>query len=282
MIERSDLSLADPLRWPTGRWASIVAGAALWAVLTLASALQGQLFAAYHGRMQDWGATLGYTAAIFAVWALLAPAVLKTADAIADARPHRRTMLALWAIGFPLTTALHVALFVLLFGPVYGAGLPTPVAMAERVLLANFDKAIFAYLALAGFAHFRRRMRQRAHPLDRGDARETDDEGLWVRGAGGAQLVRYAEIDWIAAAGDYAEIHAGHRRVLTDSSLAALVEQLPWREFARVHRGAIVRLDRVREVRRLGRGDASLMLRDGQAVRLSRRYRENLAAHLPL
>ena len=34
--------------------------------------------------------------------------------------------------------------------------------------------------------------------------------------------------------------------------------------------------------RRLGRGDASIFLRTGQALRLSRRYRENLAVHLPL
>lgn len=282
MIERFALSRLTGRRWPRRRWASLAAGVALWALVTLASALQGQLFAAYHGRVQDWGATLGYTAAIFAVWALLAPVVLRALDALAAASLTRPAAVALWTIGFPLTIALHVALFVLLFWPVYGAGLATPFAMAERVLLANLDKASFAYLALAGFAHFRRRLRERTRPLDRADARATADDGLWIRGAGGAQLVRYPEIDWIAAAGDYAEVHAGPRRLLTDSSLAALADQLPRRDFARVHRGAIVRLDRVREVRRIGRGDASLVLRDGQAVRLSRRYRDNLAAHLPL
>jgi DNA-binding LytR/AlgR family response regulator len=64
--------------------------------------------------------------------------------------------------------------------------------------------------------------------------------------------------------------------------MAALVGQLPVNEFARIHRGAIIRLDRVQEIRRLGRGDASIFLSTGQALRLSRRYRANLAVHVPL
>jgi len=276
------ISTAAARHWPVRGAAALSAGAAAWALVTLASTLQGQLFAIYHGHPQDWWATLGYTAAIFSIWALLAPVVLKVADAVTAARPNRLTAVALWALGYPVTTALHVALFVLLFWPIYGSGLPTPFAMAKPVLLANLDNATFAYLALAAFAQVRRRNRDSARRGDDGEAPAAAEQGMWIRGAAGTELVRYREIDWIAAAGDYAEVHAGNRRLLADSSLAALVDQLPKHEFARVHRGAIVRLDRVREVRRIGRGDASLVLQGGQALRLSRRYRENLARHLPL
>lgn len=267
---------------PTRRLLIFGVAAALWIFVTLASAVQGQLFAAYRGRAQDWWATLGYTAAIFSVWALLAPAVLKLADMIYAARPRRVVAATIWVLGYPVVTALHVTLFVILFWPVYGTSVSTPFAMAERVFLANLDKSVFAYAALIAFAYLRRRIRDRAEVRDRADATPTDDAGLWIRAAGGSHLIRFDEIDWIAAAGDYAEVHAGDRSLLTDNSLAALVEQLPENEFARIHRGAIIRLDRVREVRRLGRGDASIFLHTGQMLRLSRRYREKLAVHVPL
>ena len=282
VIDNIKTIIAAETRPPDRRLLLLCVGAAAWSLVTLVSAVQGQLFAAYHGRPQDWWPTLGYTAAVFSVWALLTPAVLKVADMIYAARPPRTATAALWVMGYPVTTALHVMLFVALFWPIYGSEAPTPFAMAEPVLLANLDKSAFAYVALIAIARLRRHLRERAKIEDGADITRAGEEGLWIRVAGGSHLVRFGEIDWIAAAGDYAEVHMDGRSLLTDRSLAALSRQLPENEFARIHRGTIVRLDRVREVRSLGRGDAGILLHTGQALRLSRRYRGNLVAHLPV
>jgi len=267
-------------RPPKGRLLAVSLGAAAWVVATLVSAVQGQLFAAYHGRPQDWWPTLGYTAAVFSVWALLTPLVLKAADAVHAARLPRVAAAALWILGYPLFAALHVMIFVLLFWPIYGAQAPTAFAMAQPVLLANLDKAAFAYVALVAVAHWRRQFRARSEAAPSAEAAPAGEEGLWIRVSGGSHFLRFDEIDWIAAAGDYAEVHAGGRRLLTDRSLTALAAELPEAAFARIHRSAIIRLDRVREVQRLGRGDAKLLLRSGKTLRLSRRYRDRIAARL--
>lgn len=282
VTNRIGATLAAAMRAAGSQWLSIGVGAAVWMFVTLASAAQGQLFATYHGREQDWWPTLGYTAAVFSVWALLSPAVLMAADRIYAARLPRPTATVAGVLGYPIATVLHVALFVLIFWPIYGSRAPTPWAMAELVLLANLDKAAFAYVGLIAVAGLRRRLHERAKAELLVATPRPDDGGLWIRISGGSHLVRFDEIDWIAAAGDYAEVHAAGRSLLTDRSLAALADQLPAKEFARIHRGAIVRLDRVREVRRLGRGDANIFLATGQALRLSRRYRDNLAGHLPV
>lgn len=245
-------------------------------------ASQAYCVALWRGEFQPFLPALGYSLAIFSIWALLTPIVLKIADRLYAARLNRPTTAALWVLGWPATTAIHLTLFVALFWPVYGTKFATPFEMAQPVLMANMDKSAIAYLALIVVAYFRRRIRERANVQDCTNGSYTENEGLWIRMAGGKQLVRFQEIDWIAAAGDYAEVHAGDQNHLTDNSLASLVEQLPQNEFARIHRGAIVRIDRVREVRGLGRGDAYLYLRGGQTLRLSRRYREDLAIHLPL
>lgn len=266
-----------------GRRRLWVVYACVWLCVALISTVQGQLFAAHANRPQAWWPAFHYTVAIFSVWALLTPAVLLAARAVEQRRLGRAAALCVWLAGYPLTVLLHLTLFVLLFWPVYGGQSPSLPAMAKAVFFANLDNSAFAYIALIALARLRRQwnppvavpMVVTPSPAPMGE------EGLWVRVAGGLQLVPFAEIDWIGAAGDYAEIHAGGRTLLTDRSLISLTEELPSTAFVRVHRGAIVRLDRVREVRSLGRGDASLILHNGDILRLSRRYRDGFKSLLP-
>ena len=85
------------------------------------------------------------------------------------------------------------------------------------------------------------------------------------------------EIDWIQADDYYAAVYARGRRHLIRESLASLAERLDADQFVRVHRSAIVRLDRVREMRAGPAGESTLVLRDGTRVPVSRRRREQVA-----
>ena len=96
-----------------------------------------------------------------------------------------------------------------------------------------------------------------------------------VTTAQGELVLDPTEVDWIEAEDYYAAIHALGRRHLIRESLASLERRLDPRQFARVHRSAIVRLDRVRELREDDTG-TSVVLRDGTAVPVSRRRRERL------
>ncbi|MBD8637959.1 response regulator [Sphingomonas sp. CFBP 13733] len=103
---------------------------------------------------------------------------------------------------------------------------------------------------------------------------------LVARGDRATQLVRLDEIDWISAAGDYAEVHAGGRSLLIHESLTSLEARLPHAAFARIHRAAIVRLDRLVEVRPGTHGDGVVRLACGAELRFSRRYREPIDVYL--
>jgi two-component system LytT family response regulator len=85
-----------------------------------------------------------------------------------------------------------------------------------------------------------------------------------------------AEIDWIEADDYYAAIHARGRRHLIRESLSSFEARLDAVRFVRVHRSAIVNLDRVREVRAESGGESVLVLRDGTRVPVSRRRREQV------
>jgi two-component system LytT family response regulator len=90
-------------------------------------------------------------------------------------------------------------------------------------------------------------------------------------------LVQAADVERIEADGDYATLHAGGKTWLARERLHTLATQLDPRQFLRVHRSSIVRLDMIAELRALTNRDALLRLRDGSLLRASRTYMPALA-----
>ena len=85
-------------------------------------------------------------------------------------------------------------------------------------------------------------------------------------------LVPVADVERIEADGDYACLHANGTTWLVRERLQNLAMQLDPRQFHRVHRSSIVRLDMIAELRSLTNRDAMLRLRDGSVLRASRSY----------
>jgi two-component system LytT family response regulator len=106
-----------------------------------------------------------------------------------------------------------------------------------------------------------------------------DGRRIAVPTATGRLFLDPTEIDWVEARDYYAGIHAGGQRHLVRESLVSLEKRLDPSEFVRVHRSALVRIDRVREIRS-AEGDSVAILADGTAVPVSRRRRARLAASL--
>lgn len=91
-------------------------------------------------------------------------------------------------------------------------------------------------------------------------------------------VVDATQIDWVEAADYYVSLHAGAASHLLRQTMDEIEAQLDPRQFFRVHRSAIVNLDRVREVHPLFRGDCALVLADGHRLKLSRSRRREFEA----
>ena len=89
-------------------------------------------------------------------------------------------------------------------------------------------------------------------------------------------FVDFDDIDWIQAADQYVILHVGAKEYLLRESLHRLARRLPPERFAQIHRSHVVNVARVREVTKLRKGDAHVMLDGGQTLRMSRRYRREL------
>lgn len=93
-------------------------------------------------------------------------------------------------------------------------------------------------------------------------------------------VVPCAEIDWIEAADYYARLHCGAKSYLLRESLTALEGRLDPARFARIHRSAIVQLDRIAELHPHFRSDQVVVLRGGQRLTLSSARRQLLEQRL--
>ena len=103
-------------------------------------------------------------------------------------------------------------------------------------------------------------------------------ERLGIRVGGKMVLLRTEEIDWIAGAGVYVEVHAGKRRYQLRQTLTALEQRLDPARFVRIHRSTIVHVNRVRELVPHLHGEYGVILEDGTNLKLSRNYRDRLVA----
>ena len=99
---------------------------------------------------------------------------------------------------------------------------------------------------------------------------------IMVRSASRIHFVDVDRIDWIEAAGDYVRLHVGDRSHLHRETMYRLAKRLDPSEFVRIHRSAIVRLDRIDAVRFDERGGHHVILVDGTEHSLSRSGRRRL------
>ncbi|MGH8369411.1 MAG: LytTR family DNA-binding domain-containing protein [Gammaproteobacteria bacterium] len=89
-------------------------------------------------------------------------------------------------------------------------------------------------------------------------------------------ILNIADIDRIEADGNYVKLHVNGDSYPLRESLARLEARLDRKHFARVHRGHIVNLDRIREIQPWDSGDYRIVLKDGSFINFSRRYRRQL------
>lgn len=108
---------------------------------------------------------------------------------------------------------------------------------------------------------------------------ETLKSRILVPTSTGDLLLDANEIDWIEADDYYAAIYAREGRHLIRESLASLEQRLDASRFVRIHRSAIVNIDRVRELRNKG-GETCLILRNGKGIPVSRRRRAQVINQL--
>ena len=99
---------------------------------------------------------------------------------------------------------------------------------------------------------------------------------LMIKSASRVFFLKVDEIDWIEAADYYVKLHVGRKSHLLRETMGDMEVKLDPEKFLRIHRSAIVNLDRVKEMHAHFNGEYVVLLHDGTQLKLSRSRREQL------
>lgn len=101
-------------------------------------------------------------------------------------------------------------------------------------------------------------------------------ERLVIKNNGHLFFLKTDEVDWFEAEGNYVRLHAGKESCLLRDTISSLESQLDPKKFVRVHRSAIVNIDRIQELQPWFHGEYRIVMQDGAQLTLSRSYRDKL------
>lgn len=89
-------------------------------------------------------------------------------------------------------------------------------------------------------------------------------------------FIHVRDIEWIEAEGNYVRVHLDQDAHLIRASMNEMESALDPDQFLRIHRGAIINLDRVESIQPEGVSDYRVILRSGRVVKVGRTYRDSL------
>ena len=115
-------------------------------------------------------------------------------------------------------------------------------------------------------------------PRERHDQELDNDTGLAylvIRIDDRSFLIKTSTIDWIEAAGNYVRVHRGKESSLVRKPMKVIELELSTKKFIRIHRSAIVNIDRIKELQRMFHGEFKIILNSGTRLTLSRHYLKN-------
>jgi two-component system LytT family response regulator len=101
---------------------------------------------------------------------------------------------------------------------------------------------------------------------------------LAVRTAGKTIFVDIEDVDWIEAAENYVQLHAGRAAHLIHVPMNTFEKSLDPEVFLRIHRSVIVNVKRIKELQPALHGEYVITLSDGVRLQSGRTYNEKVKA----
>ncbi|MBX2842874.1 MAG: LytTR family DNA-binding domain-containing protein [Flammeovirgaceae bacterium] len=121
----------------------------------------------------------------------------------------------------------------------------------EKYALEAFEYEVTDYLLkpIENYARFLKAVQRVQKNIEEKNANSTEEgDSLFVKVESLLENIKFVDIDFIEAAGDYVKIHTSKRMLLVYTTLRAVEKKLPESQFMRIHRSFIIRLDRIENI----------------------------------
>ena len=100
-------------------------------------------------------------------------------------------------------------------------------------------------------------------------------ERLVIKNGGRVFFLNVDDVHCIESEGNYVRVFDNQKGYLLRETISSLEEQLDPRQFRRIHRSAIVKIDKIKEMQPWFHGEYRVIMENGKQHTLSRNYRSN-------
>lgn len=98
---------------------------------------------------------------------------------------------------------------------------------------------------------------------------------LMIKSRDNVSIISVNDIDWLESARDYVYVHTTSHKYIIRDTLHSLEQKFDPQKFTRIHRSAIVNIDKIKNLRANEHGDFDVFLYNGVKLKLSRTYRNH-------
>jgi len=150
----------------------------------------------------------------------------------------------------------------------------------DYTIFYEYRKDVMAYISILLVIYAYReimRLRNGEAQFEKAKEDHSEDKRILVSRAGTFNFISPSSVDWVEAAGNYVELHVGDQTYMLHATMKDISNRLGDIEFARIHQSTIVKKDQVDKIKPAMNGDQNIILKNGEKLRLSRRYKENLS-----
>jgi len=150
--------------------------------------------------------------------------------------------------------------------------------------LYEYRKDLVTFIALIAsikaYKFIVTRLRGEADLVLYGESKPTITDNLLIKKLGKEFIVKVQDIDWMESSGNYVNLYVNERIYPTRDTMASLCVKLEKLGLCRIHRSFGINLDRVSSIKNLENGNATVTLKTGKTLPVSRRYKEELKKQL--
>jgi LytTr DNA-binding domain len=223
-------------------------------------------------------------------WAILTVPVLRFARRFSL---DRLGWLRVFLVHLPLAVVFasaQLGLYVVIAGSLFGTSGHGLWEFYKFIFVQEFQSSFLVYFAIVSAVTAYDRFFNTAPKTDTGpdigrdtasaDSLNGNAKGFLrripVKENGRILLVDAQDVDWVESYGNYVFLHTRERRHIFRETMAAMEKNLDPQNFVRIRRSAIVKIDQIKEFSPTINGEFEIVLKNGQSLSSSRRYRKNL------
>ena len=246
----------------------------VWLVVTLCGALHCYFYSQLGASSAiQFTQSLTWSALRWSCWLVFTPFVINFCTKLQRSSIERYDLIKQFVTHIILFS-FCISTVYFLFDDIAATNTPRDAAYFYEVILRELPLTIIVYFLILSVILFF--SKPKLENQTKSSTEETNRDHILVNSHDGSTRVNISELVYIAAAGNYVELHTMKNKLMYRASMKQISSQLDDYAFVRVHRSYIVNRDKIDTLQSRNHGDYLLELVSGQQITVSRHYAQQI------